>query len=358
MNLTYLFGAGASYNALPVVNGIPETLENFASQFNPGERYHSIAPIELWGDKTNIALKILYQFNYNPDEQKEYFEKLEHFYKDILWLQSEAKNHTSIDTFAKKLYLQNDLKNLKKLKTLLSCFFLYLQTKNFDNRYDSFFASILNDLTSLPENLKLLSWNYDSQIEIGFNNFANGSMQEAKKKLNLHSKGDIMYDAYSPNEFCVYKINGTTNVQKGDFNVESILNNFKSDDLSMVNSFLELHEELSSSKSNPNMTFAWEDFNTEKGFFPNLSRSVSETEILVVIGYSFPFFNRKVDKFILDSMSKLKKIYVQDPHNAKDIIEKIKGLIPLKTHDVNGYQEPINYEEKTYSDQFFIPIEF
>jgi len=37
-----------------------------------------------------------------------------------------------------------------------------------DYRYDSFFASILNDLQSFPENIKILSWNYDLQFEISF----------------------------------------------------------------------------------------------------------------------------------------------------------------------------------------------
>lgn len=38
MNITYLLGAGASYEALPVVEGIPKALNNFASEFNPGSR--------------------------------------------------------------------------------------------------------------------------------------------------------------------------------------------------------------------------------------------------------------------------------------------------------------------------------
>lgn len=358
MNITYLFGAGASYNALPVVEGIPDALDDFANQFNPGERYHSIAPIELWGDNTNAALSKLYQLKNNIKQQEDYFNKIKAFHNDILWLKSEAKNHTSIDTFAKKLHLQKDEYNLKKLKIILSCFFLYLQTKNFDNRYDSFFASILDDLNELPEKIKIISWNYDSQLEIAFSNFSNGTTEDAKKKLKLHSKGDLMFDPFQPNEFCVYKVNGSTNVQNGDCIVESILSDFSENDSSIINSFLKLHGGLETINKNPNMTFAWEDFNLKKGFFPNLNHSISETEILIVIGYSFPFFNRKIDKYILDSMIKLKKIYVQDPNNSQDIIQKIKGLIPDKKRVDGDYLEPIEYESKTFTDQFFIPIEF
>ena len=73
----------------------------------------------------------------------------------------------------------------------------------------------------------------------------------------------------------------------------------------------------------------WENFNQELKFYSDLRNSVEKTDILIVIGYSFPFFNRKIDKFILDSMDNLKKIYVQDPENANDIIEKIESLPPL-----------------------------
>ncbi|MDB2462896.1 hypothetical protein N9W61_02200 [Algibacter sp.] len=106
------------------------------------------------------------------------------------------------------------------------------------------------------------------------------------------------------------------------------------------------------------MSFAWENFGKELKFYSDLRDSIENTDILIVIGYSFPFFNRKIDKFILDSMDGLEKIYVQDPENSSDIIEKIKGLIPEKITQHDGYMGPIIYESKIFTDQFFIPIEF
>jgi hypothetical protein len=358
MNITYLIGAGASYYALPVVDGIPKALEEFANEFNPGELY-KIKAIDFLNKETrNIVKSFLYKFENDETIQKEYFAKIKTFHKDIIWLKSEAENHTSIDTFAKKLHLQKDYHNLKRLKIILSCFFLYLQTKKFDKRYDSFFASILDNLTALPGNLKILSWNYDSQLEIGFSNFSNSTINKSKKILNIHSKGDVMFDAYAPDKFCVYKINGTTNVKKGEFDVKYILEDFRIEEEVKIRAFLDLHNEINNYNNQPIMTFAWEDFNVEKGFFPNLCKSISETEILIIIGYSFPFFNRKIDKYILDAMINLKKIYVQDPYHSQDIIQKIKGLIPDKKRVDGSYLEPIEYEAKSFTDQFFIPIEF
>jgi len=85
-----------------------------------------------------------------------------------------AENHASIDTFAKKLYIKNEQHNLLRLKATLSCYFLILQgLNNVDQRYDTFFASITNkdenENVILPDNIKIISWNYDIQFEKAFN---------------------------------------------------------------------------------------------------------------------------------------------------------------------------------------------
>jgi len=295
MNITYLLGAGASCKALPTVKGIPKALNDFANDFNPGDNLATIKADDFYNEnRDNIANLFLNEFKDNDANLDKYFKKIKALHNDILWLKSESENHTSIDTFAKKLYLRNDFSNLKKLKIILSCFFLYLQTKDFDKRYDSYFASVLEDLFNLPGNLKILSWNYDSQLEIGFCKFSNQTIDAAKRTLNLHSRGDMIYDAYSTNQFCVYKINGTTNIRKGEFNVEDVLIDFDIDEKKLMSSLLDLFDELKNTNNDSVMSFAWENFNKEKGFFPNLIKSISETEIFIVIGYSFPFLIEKL----------------------------------------------------------------
>ena len=237
---------------------------------------------------------------------------------------------------------------------MLSCFFFYVQTKKFDKRYDSFFASVLDDLANIPKYLKVLSWNYDSQLEFAFKRFSNSTMEATKRELNIYSKGNEKPDYFDLNKFSVFKVNGTTNA----INYE-ILADFEIDDYNLVGDFLELYETSTYIKFNSDMSFAWENYNGESDFYKNLKESVKETEILIVIGYSFPFFNRKIDKFILDSMPKLNKVYIQDPYNAKDIIEKMKELIPRHEITMAGISnELISFESKIFKDQFFIPIEF
>lgn len=75
---------------------------------------------------------------------------------------------------------------------------------------------------------------------------------------------------------------------------------------------------------------------------------MSQTEILVIIGYSFPTFNRDIDRGLLSSATKLEKIYYQAPKNDVDgLIQRLKGINPKE----------IEVIPHTDLNQFFIPYE-
>jgi hypothetical protein len=58
------------------------------------------------------------------------------------------------------------------------------------------------------------------------------------------------------------------------------------------------------------LLFAWEDF--DDNFFKKIQECVSDAQTLVVIGYSFPYVNREIDRRIIrDYMKNLKKVYFQ-----------------------------------------------
>ncbi len=73
------------------------------------------------------------------------------------------------------------------------------------------------------------------------------------------------------------------------------------------------------------LTFAWEhQINHE--YYTKIRDSIMDTEILVVIGYSFPFFNRKIDKLIInDYMPHLEKVYFQAP-DAENLRERFLAI--------------------------------
>jgi hypothetical protein len=74
---------------------------------------------------------------------------------------------------------------------------------------------------------------------------------------------------------------------------------------------------------------------------------IRKASILTVIGYSFPDFNRFLDKEIF-SEENLNKIYIQDP-DAENIVQKLAGV----NRNLEG-----KAEIQTTTNNFKIPIEF
>jgi hypothetical protein len=126
--VTYLFGAGASRNSLPIVDDIPARFESFRNQ------------LQSRSDLRDVKYR------------NDLLQDLELVGKRLTRLEGteRIKLHSSIDTFAKKLFILEkdgiispDL-TLKKLKILMCLFFSFEQLNNeVDLRYDAFFASIL-----------------------------------------------------------------------------------------------------------------------------------------------------------------------------------------------------------------------
>lgn len=185
--IVYLMGAGASANALPVVKKISESITNLIQLLQKDE--NQLEDVRIYHDYTKL------------DCEKELI-------NDLRWLKSNSENHQSVDTFAKKLYLKKDFKNLYRLKIALSTLFTFEHELNTpDDRYDALFASLQEKLYEFPSNLRILSWNYDNQFEQSFANYSGqGILEENKSLLNINEK-----NAFNTNKsgFGIYKLNGS-----------------------------------------------------------------------------------------------------------------------------------------------------
>ena len=113
--ITYLFGAGASCNALPIVKEIPERIKSL---------------IQILRSR-NLMLDDKSTFDghgfQSQDSQRVFQLKL---IDDLNWLLSESGSHSSVDTFAKKLTIRKKFDELEKLKRVLSVFFIFEQAQN------------------------------------------------------------------------------------------------------------------------------------------------------------------------------------------------------------------------------------
>lgn len=310
--IVYLFGAGASKNALPIVEEIPNRIDSLLILLN--DVNYELSRTEKFENLQLNAPKVKYEY------QRELINSLE-------WLKIESSRHSTVDTFAKKLTIKSDYKNLKKLKIALSVFFVFEQLKNKpDSRYDSFFASIHSSLYRFPKNIRILSWNYDSQFEISYSEYT-----EMKDLLHLQNSLPVRFkngDSINSDGFCIYKLNGnlgfSTNngwdqyhyasYTQAEINkeiVEQIVKQFTA-----ATYFREI---------TPNFSFAWEENKSNSSFFEQIQNEISDANILVIIGYSFPFFNRDIDRALINNMTQLEKVYFQSPE-AENIVQRFEAV--------------------------------
>ena len=264
--------------------------------------------------------------------------------KGFEWLLEESVRHSTIDTLAKKLYLKNDMENYGRLKFLLSSFFLLEQNLHpFDKRYDTFFANILNMELALPNDIFLMTWNYDVQLDLAYREY---------NELGLSMVVPTETRRIDPNSR-VFKINGSANFY-GHNHQDTIV--LSCTDLGSLFNIILNQLSVATQKGfydggTTDLLFAW-----EKDKFDEMSdmlyAKISDARILVIIGYTFPFFNREIDREIFSNMPNLEKIYVQDP-NADKVKISLKSILP-----VDKYTNLLHDEDLVYDiSNFFLPPE-
>ena len=313
--ITYLFGAGASFNALPVVADIPNRINQFIIRLESEE-------FELDNSTTFDDLSLE-----DPKSKRQYQLDL---INSLKWLIDECKNYKSIDELALELFSNFQLLDLQKLKVTMSIFFVFEQALNkLDYRYEELF-DYLNRYDN-PENVKIISWNYDYQIELANLKYGySDDIHHLQQYLGVVEKfSSIGYEDDSRKN--IFKINGTVSLHS----ISGSSKYFYSRDISgpVDKAFIKkliwsyaavmyLNERTSS------ISFSWESDVTK--VIEQAIESTKDTDTLVVIGYSFPLVNREVDSRIIGNMSKLKRIYFQAP-NADVVNDQFKTInIELK----------------------------
>ena len=328
--VTYLLGAGASKNALPLVKEFPVRLEKFMTDcmgilsFNPNKG-------------TMITMKDVQRKNRIGDHQ---------MISDLKWLLEKVKKHSSIDTFAKKLSVTGRNEELKKLKMLLILFFAYEQIRNVDERYDGFIAATINENKEISNSLRILSWNYDYQFEKALSEYLEiSNLDTIQEILNIAPSKNINNPRKLTKDiFEIAKLNGTTAVMEREntMEVKTIFEQFTAQSPASLRGKFE--QFYGNPKIYPLVNFAWES-NHNQDYLKKAVEIAKLTSVLVVIGYSFPFFNREIDRMIFQSIPNVDsiKIYIQDinPENIIDrlsSITKSKNIIPIK--DVEQFYLP------------------
>ena len=299
--VTYLLGAGASAQCLPVVSDMAEDIS-----------------------KTRTALDLDMSPCLKNDRLFSFYEEIS---SEFNWLREICNTHFSVDTYAKKLHLSRNNSGYNRLKRVLSLYFTIKQKLSLlDKRYDNFWASILDSIDILPGNLRIVSWNYDYQLERSFQNFTGSlNLTHAYSQLKMWSFHD---DAHFINkdEFGVFKLNGSAKFMSEN-RPRYLVEETTLDPLRYYTDLMVSYSNLKPTESiNKNLlSFAWEH-DISSDYYKKLKESVSNTTVLVVIGYSFPVFNRKIDKLLINEyMPHLHTVYFQAP-DAENLEERFNTL--------------------------------
>lgn len=336
-NVTYLLGAGASYNALPVVDeitdqisiliGVLELIKNGQSPQNVNGNYN------IFNISSNSATRQIVEIAIN----------------DLKKLRNGCMNHLSIDTYLKMLFLtRNNLyERMKATIVLFFCLYqelrLYISYYNnvlvkkeaIDKRYDAFFAAILqSSFDQFPNKIKILSWNYDNQFERTYHRYLQNadSSSTTDELLNIYHRNETRCK-FDTSKFAIYKINGTASYFDKNRKILPQINpNEKNVNETLIRILSEYNSCVNDNTITPAISFAWDNEHETQKMINTIQGAILESDVLVIIGYSIPFFNRQIDKQILskNTIPKSIKIYVQDKE-PNGIIERLYGIRPPQT---------------------------
>lgn len=339
--ILYYFGAGASALALPLAR----TVWGDLSVSGTGPLIEGlIYGLENLQYEETISRTL---------EEEGCKEELSEILSNCVRLSKNANEFGDIDTYAKYLKIIGQHQKLAELKVTLSQYFtikqLLLRAK--DSRYIPWLIGIMNK-KKFPETIKVLSWNYDFQLQLA------GEFLEIYGEDVSHNGSGFTYSPpmlnYYPNLDPTFRdfemlslihLNGIAGYgEEGEMKTVGAFQNKYRDNIK------EMLQMLTNKNNKMNLHFAWEKNGYHDRLMEHVKQMIEGTTVMVVVGYSFPFYNREVDKQVIQLLCAsplFKKIYFQDP--------KLTGK-----HLINQFNLPdrIVIEHIPNVDNFYIPFEY
>lgn len=227
------------------------------------------------------------------------------------------------------LYL-NLIQTVKRSDIGLANLSVYNKLYDFvDKRYSTFISDYLLDN---KENFSLLSWNYDIQFELAYMHMKSyNSFDSLHNEINIWPNVSNSYNKDKPN-FLIH-LNGTSMVYESLFDkketigsntttIEHSMQHFEQD-ISIVKALNKnlwiLNSEGSHFKKLDN-TLKFAFTNTEdqiKQLKTEIANSIKGFHKIVIIGYSFPKVNQKIDEYIFLQLNSNAEIIIQNPISQK-----------------------------------------
>ncbi len=307
-SLTYILGAGASFQSIPVV-------DTFAGRFD-----EFIQSVDGFAN------------NYKSDVKNQgLLYRLKDLSKTLL---KEFQEHQSFDTFFKKLFHIEDYTTIRLYKKILNLYFIWEHTSSsiviqnkinvahffkqasIDKRYDALIGGLLQPIRREKKlfcKTNFITWNYDLNLLSSIKNYFFPEMAFGQ----LIDKLD-----YSKNEWII-------NDQITILNMNGIFYSSEFDQFSKLprsNSYNLFENKLKENYFDDNfkdddaesIRFAWE-LKDSTDIINCASKLISQSKNIVIIGYTFPLYNRIIDsKYLTHTTLSKQSVIIQDP-NANEL---------------------------------------
>lgn len=287
VGLVYYIGAGASAQSLPLVSNTPKRMRKLATELRTEDFRNRV-----------------------EEPQRQTLEKLA---ERLECLAERADSCPSIDVLARLHYLRDEQTELRELKTTLSAFFMLEEGRRpADPRYGHFFAYMADrdahNTLAMPTDVRVISWNYDRQFEKSFAEFTPESNRDEKRAAGrrLQAVPPCLPGECDLRAFSILKLNGAAGTHESPSTNSQTTHN---PDLYAL--FSDLDRSLSLALSfcknvaledlDPHIQFAWED-DTRRSDILKLVDRFAPVRTVVVIGYSFPQFNRDLDQRLFNAL--------------------------------------------------------
>lgn len=373
MDYIYIFGAGASagkYSSYGRDSWLMEP-QYVLKPSNKTVLYDQVIPtIYRIADRVE-AMSIRLKNNLDSSHfEATLAEKIDLISKKLDELSWILNRESFPDIYAETLYSINK----KQFDEFIKIFNLYLIIEQMfsgvDKRYKVFFTNLIRRTGDkiLPQNIKIFSWNYDYQMEEAFyekrpldspfDEFMNALLIKPQEFSKIQTSFvSVKLNGYAP--MLTHKEQEITNDET--FKCISTSNPlyYKIDEAGRKNRtqligrrMVELYNCMFEQSFSPSLRFAWQyesaqEIITEMG---KIKGSIDANEI-IVIGYSFPTLNIKIDTALLRMFRKPFKIYLQV---NKDDFETIKARVEAILKSISADQREIIFVDP--HQDFFIPF--
>ena len=369
-HVLYLFGAGASAKAIPVVHGLPGDMKKIADRLKEwGLNIPQVSPEII--ERAEIICTDLHELADTINEVEKS--------QGIKCTVDDYMSHLEKKPYGQAKY--------QKSKSTLATYFLLKQFFNtdkpiqLDERYGDWLRNIVPDRKQekFANNIRCLTWNYDMQMELAYYQyFPKESPVTPCEIINAFSYPQPFRKVANPSQLGIH-LNGivlpTKNLQftedeplyKHFVGVIAELFHTTDGQNHAKNKFSpsgwgsKFLKKLLDISQHYTLQFHWDRHTYNPyGMDPvfdrtELEKAIVEHKILenaacvVVVGYSFPGCNGNMDRKILRSLkNRPVKIYIQDPE-AKAVRERI----------IQQFEWPEEYQNRiipiTGTSSFFIP---